>query len=592
MDLFCRQYLHTIGHFFCRLQELTIFHLLMKSESFDYGYTIEYYGRPTRCSKCEYRPGDDFLRGSRDVMATMFPGLTVETPRRNKICINQSVTRRTTQNLRVFLVIDRNFQRVLIELQHQSRAYFFRTSMVTVTISDETIEPIVFLGHPIILRRYGLTLGCCAKILHVSTSCVLELICSDLSRVGQSAVAPLYPSLLHTYAVTRAGASLLAAAAACCCCRRADLQVEKNIHAHTCSREVCENSRPTAYLSYAPSHNPVNKKAKVTSSSTTIDIEFLTHVVDYDPLIMTMDRKDKDFVDLLLKNDVDADLLNGRQSKDNFPYLRNSASNRRWCLRTYDRRIIAVISEGSSYMIRLITRIRGFVSKKPCVDYCGSLKLRGSRIEAKESAKYLGVILDRNVRMECIREDNDLSRIRSHSSVQRGCKDFWKKITIFLQRFYGNTNEYQNCIERVQSADMLEQPASSIVSPVVVAVTIHVLRKRTQPWCRKLNRYSLNITTANPDKLNLVLFSRRHRIDDFRPITFKGVRLEVKEATKYLGVTLERKLRWKPTWRNRAKKLLGPPGRLHMGTKAKVALWFYEMEDILQLAYAAVVWWT
>ncbi|CAB0042395.1 unnamed protein product [Trichogramma brassicae] len=93
---------------------------------------------------------------------------------------------------------------------------------------------------------------------------------------------------------------------------------------------------------------------------------------------------------------------------------------------------------------------------------------------------------------------------------------------------------------------------------------------------------------ANPDKLNLVLFSRRHRIDDFRPITFKGVRLEVKEATKYLGVTLERKLRWMPTWRNRAKKLLGPPGRLHMGTKAKVALCFYEMEDILQLAYAAV----
>ncbi|CAB0027999.1 unnamed protein product, partial [Trichogramma brassicae] len=34
-------------------------------------------------------------------------------------------------------------------------------------------------------------------------------------------------------------------------------------------------------------------------------------------------------------------------------------------------------------------------------------------------------------------------------------------------------------------------------SPVVgPAVTIHVLRKCTQPWCRKLNRYSLNITTG------------------------------------------------------------------------------------------------
>ncbi|CAB0040538.1 unnamed protein product, partial [Trichogramma brassicae] len=37
-------------------------------------------GWPTLCTRYEYRPGDDFLRGSRDVMATMFPGVLLGAP--------------------------------------------------------------------------------------------------------------------------------------------------------------------------------------------------------------------------------------------------------------------------------------------------------------------------------------------------------------------------------------------------------------------------------------------------------------------------------------------------------------------------------
>ncbi|CAB0036234.1 unnamed protein product [Trichogramma brassicae] len=44
------------------------------SEEVEMLWLLCFPGCPTRCTRCEYRPDDDFLRGSRDVMATMFPG--------------------------------------------------------------------------------------------------------------------------------------------------------------------------------------------------------------------------------------------------------------------------------------------------------------------------------------------------------------------------------------------------------------------------------------------------------------------------------------------------------------------------------------
>uniref|UniRef100_A0ABD2W4E1 Uncharacterized protein n=1 Tax=Trichogramma kaykai TaxID=54128 RepID=A0ABD2W4E1_9HYME len=50
----------------------------------------------------------------------------------------------STWNQCTFLFTCRNIQSVPIELQHQGRVHFFRTSMVTVTTSGEVIE---LIGH-------------------------------------------------------------------------------------------------------------------------------------------------------------------------------------------------------------------------------------------------------------------------------------------------------------------------------------------------------------------------------------------------------------------------------------------------------------
>ena len=62
--------------------------------------------------------------------------------------------------------------------------------------------------------------------------------------------------------------------------------------------------------------------------------------------------------------------------------------------------------------------------------------------------------------------------------------------------------------------------------------------RRVRSWC---SRTGLSV---NPDKTELVIFTRKHEVGDFRAPIFGGKRLEMRDSVKYLGVTLDRKLRW------------------------------------------------
>ena len=57
-------------------------------------------------------------------------------------------------------------------------------------------------------------------------------------------------------------------------------------------------------------------------------------------------------------------------------------------------------------------------------------------------------------------------------------------------------------------------------------------------WCTEMG---LNV---KPDKIELVVFTRKHTFPTFTPPSLAGKTLEYKDSAKYLGVILDRKLNW------------------------------------------------
>ena len=47
----------------------------------------------------------------------------------------------------------------------------------------------------------------------------------------------------------------------------------------------------------------------------------------------------------------------------------------------------------------------------------------------------------------------------------------------------------------------------------------------------------------NPDKTELIIFTRKHMVPPFAPPSLAKIRLEAMNSVKYLGVTLEMKLK-------------------------------------------------
>ena len=64
-----------------------------------------------------------------------------------------------------------------------------------------------------------------------------------------------------------------------------------------------------------------------------------------------------------------------------------------------------------------------------------------------------------------------------------------------------------------------------------------MLRKVTI-WCTETG---LNV---NPDKTELLVFTRKHGVPTFTPPSLVGKKLEAKDSAKYLGGILDRKLNW------------------------------------------------
>lgn len=115
--------------------------------------------------------------------------------------------------------------------------------------------------------------------------------------------------------------------------------------------------------------------------------------------------------------------------------------------------------------------------------------------------------------------------------------------------------------------------------------------QKVRQWC---GSKSLGV---NPDKTEIVLFTRKYKSRVKKKISFYGKIIPYATGVKYLGVYLDKKLNWGQHLRLQGRKVLNifMQCRSAIGTgwglEPRHALWIYEAILIPKLTYAALVWW-
>ena len=112
-----------------------------------------------------------------------------------------------------------------------------------------------------------------------------------------------------------------------------------------------------------------------------------------------------------------------------------------------------------------------------------------------------------------------------------------------------------------------------------------------QNWCRARQ------LAVHPSKIELVLFTRRRKLDGFRAPTLGNVTLQLAPQVKYLGVILDQKLTWKSHLSGKCSKAIRAFWQLkravgvRWGLSPTVVHWLYSAVIKPMILYASLVWW-
>jgi len=104
---------------------------------------------------------------------------------------------------------------------------------------------------------------------------------------------------------------------------------------------------------------------------------------------------------------------------------------------------------------------------------------------------------------------------------------------------------------------------------------MQVALKRTEKWCVD---HGLSV---NPDKTEMVLFTRKRILTVMKPILFFGNELTRTDQFKYLGIILDSKLTWKDNLQYKCKKAVALSWQCRRivgktwGITPKIAHWIY-----------------
>ena len=129
-----------------------------------------------------------------------------------------------------------------------------------------------------------------------------------------------------------------------------------------------------------------------------------------------------------------------------------------------------------------------------------------------------------------------------------------------------------------------------IVLPTECEIMQHTL-KGIEKWCFN-HQLSVNLS-----KTQMVLFTRKYKIEMMKNINSYQQELTCSKQVKYLGVILDSKLNWKVHVDAKCQKALVAFYQLRRvtgktwGYSPKIVHWIYTMVIRPMLSYAAVVWW-
>ena len=112
-----------------------------------------------------------------------------------------------------------------------------------------------------------------------------------------------------------------------------------------------------------------------------------------------------------------------------------------------------------------------------------------------------------------------------------------------------------------------------------------------EEWCGE------NGLSVAPQKLELVLFTHRRKLDGFKAPRLFGTPLELKTEVKVLGVILDSKLSWRQHVTGKCRKAVCAWGQARRaiggawGLRPSVVSWLYTAVIRPMLTYAAAIWW-
>jgi len=115
--------------------------------------------------------------------------------------------------------------------------------------------------------------------------------------------------------------------------------------------------------------------------------------------------------------------------------------------------------------------------------------------------------------------------------------------------------------------------------------------KGVEHWCMERE------LSVNPSKTELMLFTRKYKVDRLSPVIFYGKELTLYKQMNYLGVILDPKLSWKLLVDVKCNKALAAFYQVRTttsktwGASPKVVHWIYMAVIRPMLTYAAVIWW-
>lgn len=127
---------------------------------------------------------------------------------------------------------------------------------------------------------------------------------------------------------------------------------------------------------------------------------------------------------------------------------------------------------------------------------------------------------------------------------------------------------------------------------------LHILSDRTQQAVRIVETWCKEVSlTVNPDKSEVIVFTKKFKLEGFKNPKIFGKEITKTDTVKYLGITLDSKLRWHKHLECRISKCMKifwccrtAIGKT-WGLTPKSILWIYTAIVKPLLAYGSFLWW-